>query len=178
MRADPGHPPFDKVKGPPSPPREACECFYCHKKGHVIADCLSLKRKQQYPPSLPQPKGMGLLKGVSLPDIDSSQDDNEPDPCFKPFILKGFVSLTGDPKDQQLVTMLRDTGGSQSIIREGVLPLSCKSSCHSSAIVHGVGMAFVSAPLHNVHVQSSLVSGCFKVAVLPALPIKGVDFIL
>ncbi len=39
-------------------------------------------------------------------------------------------------------------------------------------------MAFVSAPLHNVHVQSSLVSGCFKVAVLPALPIKGVDFIL
>lgn len=31
-----------------SPPRnkEDRECFYCHKKGHIIADCLALKRKQ------------------------------------------------------------------------------------------------------------------------------------
>ncbi len=27
-------------------PKEMRECFYCHKKGHVIAECLSLKRKQ------------------------------------------------------------------------------------------------------------------------------------
>ena len=39
-------------------------------------------------------------------------------------------------------------------------------------------MGFISAPLHNVHLQSSLVSGFYKVAVLPVLPIKGVDFIL
>lgn len=39
-------------------------------------------------------------------------------------------------------------------------------------------MGFVPAHLHTVHLQSSLVSGFFKVAVLPALPIKGVDFVL
>ncbi len=27
--------------------REERECFYCHKTGHVIADCLALRRKQQ-----------------------------------------------------------------------------------------------------------------------------------
>ncbi|XP_071058174.1 uncharacterized protein [Pseudochaenichthys georgianus] len=39
-------------------------------------------------------------------------------------------------------------------------------------------MTLVAAPLHNVYIHSSLVKGFFKVAVLPALPIKGVDFIL
>ena len=122
---------------------------------------------------------MGLVKSVSLPCIERSQnEDDEPDPCFKPFISVGFVSLTGDPKDQQPVKMLRDTGGSQSIIREGILPLSTRSSCRSRAVVQGVGMGFIPAPLHNIHVQSSMVSGVFKVAVHPALPIKGVDFIL
>nr|XP_033947065.1 uncharacterized protein LOC117452494 [Pseudochaenichthys georgianus] len=39
-------------------------------------------------------------------------------------------------------------------------------------------MTLVAAPLHNVYIHSSLVKGFFKVPVLPALPIKGVDFIL
>nr|XP_033942276.1 uncharacterized protein LOC117449038 isoform X2 [Pseudochaenichthys georgianus] len=121
---------------------------------------------------------MGLIKGVSLSDIEMSQEDDVPDPCFKPFISKGFVSLTGDPKDQLPVQVLRDTGGSQSIIREGILPLTSRSSCGSSAVVQGVGMTLVAAPLHNVYIHSSLVKGFFKVAVLPALPSKGVDFIL
>lgn len=116
MRPDTSaHTPFEKARGPPSPPCEAHECFYCHKKGHVIASCLTLKCKQQFPPSSSQPKGMGLSKSVSLPDTEMSQDD-EPDPCFKPFISKGFVSLTGELKDQQSVRILRDSGGAQSMI--------------------------------------------------------------
>lgn len=106
MRPDSVHTPFENARGPPC---EAHECF-CHKKGHVIADCLTLKRKQQFPPCSSQPKGMGLIKTVSLPVTEMSQDgdeDDEPDSRFKPFISKGFVSLTGDPKDQQPVRILR-----------------------------------------------------------------------
>ncbi|XP_030271730.1 uncharacterized protein LOC115581049 isoform X3 [Sparus aurata] len=179
VRPDPGYPSLEKVKGPPSPPRVDRECFYCHRRGHVVADCLTLKRKQQHQPSLQQPKGMGLIKGASLLGLDMTQpDDVGPDPCFKPFIIEGFVSLTEDSQDHQPVKILRDTGGSQTIIREGILPLSPKSSCNSSAIVQGIGMSLISAPMHNVYLQSPLVSGSFKVAVLPVLPIKGVDFIL
>ena len=124
MRPDPGNPLFEKAKGPPSPPRGDRECFYCHRRGHVIADCLTLKRKQQQP-SLQQPKGMGLIKSVSPLGLEiTQQEDIEPDPCFKPFIIEGFVLLPGDSQDQQPVKILRDTGGSQSIIREGILPLS------------------------------------------------------
>lgn len=124
---------------------------------------------------------MGLVETVSPPVTEMSQDDAEDveaDPGFKPSISEGFVSLTGDPNNQKLVTILRDSGGAQSIILEGILPLTSESSCRSSAVVGGVEMGFVLAPLHNIHLQSSLVSRLFIVAVLPALPIKGVDFIL
>ncbi|XP_036003896.1 uncharacterized protein LOC118566311 [Fundulus heteroclitus] len=157
----------------PIPPREVRECFFCHKKGHVIADCLSLKNKALSS----QPKGVGLLKNVS-PPFNQKNNENNLDPCFKPFVTQGFVSLTGDPKDELTVKILRDTGGSQTIIREGILPLSGKSSCQSSVVVQGIGMNVVSTPLHNIHISSPFVSGFFRVAVLPVLPIRGIDLIL
>lgn len=121
---------------------------------------------------MPKPKSMGLIKSKS-PGIENPQNDSEPDPCFEPLILEGFVSVTGDPKYQQPVNMLRDTGGSQSIIREGILPLSDESSCHSSTIIQGVGMRFIPAPLHRVHNRPSLINGFFKVVVLFPLPTLG-----
>ena len=45
-------------------------------------------------------------------------------------------------------------------------------------LVQGIEMGFVSVPLHMVHIQSDLVSGWFKVAVRPALPVPGVVFIM
>lgn len=170
--------PLERSKSSRSPPREERECFYCHKKGHVIADCLSLRCKQTQP-NTTQSKGVGLINNIICPATELLHSKcSELDPCFKPFVSQGFVSVTGAPEDQYPVTILRDTGGSQSIIRAGILTLSDETSCHTSAIVQGVGMSFIPAPLHTVYVQSALVQGFFKVAVLPALPIKGVDFIL
>lgn len=57
------------------------ECFYCHKHGHVIADCLVLKRKQQQ-----QPKSVGFVHAV--------QDGH--DGSFAPFLMKGLISVTGE----------------------------------------------------------------------------------
>lgn len=68
-------------------------------------------------------------------------------------------------------------GASQSIIREEILPFSEESFCQSSVIVQGVEHRFISASLHTVHIQSSLVSGIVKVAVHSALPIKGIDLL-
>lgn len=64
------------------------------------------------------------------------------------------------------------------MIRESILPLSFQSSCHSREIVEGVEMGFVCAPFQRVYVQSFLISGFYKISVLPALPIKGVEFIV
>ena len=102
----------------------------------------------------------------------------ESENCFKPFTFKAFVSLTGNASDEHLVNVLRDTGGSQSFILSNVLPLSNRSACDSSAIVRGIGMECVLAPMDRIHVRSSLVTGFFSVAVQACSPVEGIDFIM
>ncbi|XP_026019876.1 uncharacterized protein LOC113020278 [Astatotilapia calliptera] len=99
-------------KDPSSPrqtfaPRTERECFYCHKLGHVVVECPALKRKNQ------SPKGVGLIKTIRAERGDQSEGV---DPCFKPFPLDGTMSLTGKPEDEKPIQILRDTGGSRSVI--------------------------------------------------------------
>lgn len=64
------------------------QCFYCHKLGHIVSDCLALKCKQQQ-----QSKGVGVVGSKGVVD--------DPELCFKPFIFDifdGVVSLTGLPE--------------------------------------------------------------------------------
>lgn len=42
--------------------KEERECFYCHKPGHLISNCLSLKRRQQSVSNTSQPKGVVLIR--------------------------------------------------------------------------------------------------------------------
>lgn len=47
-----------------------------------------------------------------------------------------------------------------------------------TAIVKGIGLSYVPAPLHKVYLDSKLASGVFQVAVRHKFPIDGVDFIM
>ena len=87
---------------------------------HLVADCNAWKRRQQT--AFSKPKGVGLVKTVANCSPPPSQAG--PDECFRPFIFPAFVSLTGEADDQRPVTVLRDTGGSQSFILSAMLPLS------------------------------------------------------
>ncbi len=52
-----------KNKWVPSSLKSRRECSYCHKMGHVMAECHSLKRKQEQQEFLPiQPLGFWLSK--------------------------------------------------------------------------------------------------------------------
>ena len=98
------------------------DCFYCHKAGHLIANCPTLKRKEQNGNG-PPPKGVGLIKTEKCTKTNLVSSVC-PDPCFEPFIFDGFVSLTGESADQCPVRILRDTGASQSVILATALPFS------------------------------------------------------
>lgn len=155
--------PKTKVEAPA--PKEKRECYYCHKIGHVIADCLMLKKKQQTSFSA-QP--VGLIKTIPA-SVDS---------VYQPFLLEGFVSFSGQRDDQVEVRVLRDTGAARSFIRGDVLPFSEKSCLGSSILVQGISMDVLKVPLHRVHLQTELVAGFVDVGVRPALPVPGVEFIL
>ncbi|XP_077940982.1 uncharacterized protein LOC144385285 isoform X1 [Gasterosteus aculeatus] len=165
-----------RSKWSPPSPKSNRECSYCHKMGHSMAECRTLKRKQERQDSSSfQPRGSVLVKTLS-PAVAVSP--TTPDSCFKPFIFRGFVSVGERGEDRKPVRILRDTGGSQSFILADVLDFGVDSACNTSTVVQGIEMGFVTVPLHRVHVSSELASGCFEVAVRPSLPVRGVDFIM
>lgn len=87
--------------------------------------------------------------------------------------MKGLVSLT-DEGPRVPITILGDSAASQSVILEGVLPFSEKSSVNSEALVRGFGMQFVGVPLHAIHLDCDLIKGCAVVGVRPQFPIERV----
>lgn len=153
--------------------KEFRECFYCHKPGHVISNCLTLKRKTE---QSVQPKGVGLIKSETCTLV--SDTTRNPDSCFEPFIFDGLVSLTGEAHNQRPIRILRDTGGSQSVILASALPFSNESSCGYGSVLRGIEMGYSPRAVHRVHIQSSLITGFFPVALCPALPIGGVQMLM
>ncbi len=131
---------------------EERECFYCHKTGHLISNCLALKRKEPTQPaptvSGGRPKGVCLIKSGLSEELSTREEEERVDPCFKPFISEGWVSLTGSQDDQRSIQILRDTACSQSVILANTLPFSAKSACGYSTVLQGVEMGFLPRPLH------------------------------
>lgn len=152
-------------------------CLYCQKPGHIIANCLVLKRKEQnLPPATAgaaQPKGAGLIKTKS-DQISSADCIDLTDKCFKPFMSDGWVSLTWKSRDERKIRILQDTVCSQSVNLADVVPSPGGSSCECLAKLQGVGKC-VPCPLHFLHLRSEIVSGVFPVAVCEALPVHVVS---
>ena len=73
---------------------------------------------------------------------------------------------------------MRDTGASQSLLLDNILPLSEKTSVNRSVEIQGVELGSVQVPLHMIHLKSDLVSGPVIVGIRPSLPIEGVSMIL
>ncbi|KAK0140312.1 hypothetical protein N1851_022787 [Merluccius polli] len=145
------------------------ECHYCHQVGHLIANCSLRKRREATRAGSPSPTGL-------CPLVVTSGVREGPDPTYAPFMLDGYVSLGSDRKCP--VRILRDTGAAKSFILSDVLPFSEESSCHSSVLVQGIGMSYISVPLHHLNLTCDLVSGDFSVGVRPSLPMRGVTFVL
>ena len=119
--------------------------------------------------------GVSTLADV-LPPADDSVEKQVED-RYGPFLTKGFVSLSKD-SEKVAVRILRDTGASETFIKQSVLPFSCSSNTGKSVLIRGIGMTTFSVPLHRLVLHSDLVQGEVVVAVRPSLPVEGVDVIL
>ena len=74
--------------------------------------------------------------------------------------------------------ILRGTGVTQSLLLEGVLPLSVSTYTGESVIAQGIERGCVNVPLHKVNLVSDLVTGSVVVGTRPTLPIKDVSLLL
>ena len=87
-------------------------CYYCKRKGHVMAECRVLEKKN----------GSKNVLTISKARSPVTEDATVEKEQFIPFILQGYVSLS-ENGEKVPVEILRDTGAAQSILVEGILPL-------------------------------------------------------
>lgn len=59
------------------------------------------------------------------------------DPVYDPFVMKGEVSLTASGGDGKSISILRDTGAAISCILESALPFSDRTYCGSDVLLKG-----------------------------------------
>ena len=158
-------------------------CNYCKRTGHIISECLHLKRKKEKQEGL-KPTGLTSLRSkpqsfvkeedpiqTERPETDSVME------IYEPFLSDGFVSLNSDYAQSTPIKILRDTGASQSLILADTLPFSEKTSSGTSVLIQGVECGFVNVPLHNIYLSSDLVTGLVAVGIRPSLPFKGVHLL-
>ena len=159
-------------------------CNYCKRTGHIISECLHLKRKKEKQEGL-KPTGLTSLRSkpqscvkeedpiqTERPETDSVME------IYEPFLSDGFVSLNSDYAQSTPIKILRDTGASQSLILADTLLFSEKTSSGTSVLIQGVECGFVNVPLHNIYLSSDLVTGLVAVGIRPSLPFKGVHLLL
>ena len=154
-------------------------CHYCKKSGHMMSDCWSLKKKREsrlFPNALVSSKSCDNSVTEHI-DSKSGRHDLIRDE-FKPFVSEGFVSLSGEEANSIPIKILRDTGATQSLFLEGVLPLNLSTSTGEQVIAQGIEGGFVNIPLHRINLTSGLVSGQVVVGIRPTLPVKGVALLL
>ena len=107
------------------------------------------------------------------PNTESDYMEN-----YKPFISEGVVSLVGDENSSQKVKILRDTGATQSLMLDSVLPLTENSFTGANVLISGIEMGVLEVPLHEVNIKSSLINGKIVIGTRPSLPVEGISLIL
>ena len=151
-------------------------CNYCKRRGHVISECWSLERKRNNPSGDLMVSTVNPPTTCSVPPVENSNETSS-STDYHPFVSEGYVSLS-ENGETVLVKILRDTGATQSLLVDNLLPLSEQTSIGASVLIQGVGLDVISVPLHQIFLKSELVSGPVIVGIRPTLPVDGISLIL
>ncbi|KAJ8018020.1 hypothetical protein HOLleu_44220 [Holothuria leucospilota] len=152
-------------------------CGFCHKKGHTMANCFTLAKLKETETASNALANVENSSEVVVTLRPNSNDKIKEE--YLPFVSEGFISLDGNSAHPPVkIKILRDTGATQSLRLDGVLPLSDSTSTGANVLIQGVECGFISVPLHKINLKSDLVSGSVIVGVRPTLPVKGVSLLL
>ncbi|XP_068208700.1 uncharacterized protein [Palaemon carinicauda] len=97
---------------------------------------------------------------------------------FEDFVFRGIVKVGSEATDGNIVALLRDTGSSQSCILETSLPKDFSRKGQDFVLLGGFPDTVTSWPVEEVYLESPLVTGRLKLAVVSALPVIGVDLLI
>ena len=73
---------------------------------------------------------------------------------------------------------MRDTGATQSLMLDSVLPLTENSLTGANVLISGVELGVLEVPLYEVNTKSNLINGNIVIGKRPSLPVEGISLIL
>ena len=137
-------------------------CYKCGKAGYIAIRCQLGKGPERNQTQPRKPQG-----AVTTPRGNQS---------YRPWMKKGMIKGPhGGPVE---VSILRDTGASQSLLLRNKLPKGVIEATRETVMIEGIGGKRVKIPLCKITLKSQWKNGPIKVGVVEKLPMKGISLIL
>ena len=137
-------------------------CYKCGKAGDIAIRCQLGKGPERNQTQPRKPQG-----AVTTARVDKS---------YRPWTKKGMIrGPHGGPVE---VSILRDTGASQSLLLRNKLPKGVIEATRETVMIEGIGGKRVKIPLCKITLKSQWKNGPIKVGVVDKLPMKGISLIL
>ena len=137
-------------------------CYKCGKAGHIAIRCQLGKGPERNQTQPRKPQG-----DVTTPRGNQS---------YRPWTKKGMIrGPHGGPVE---VSILRDTGASQSLLLRSKVPKGVIEATRENVMIEGIGGKRVKIPLCKITLKSQWKDGPIKVGVVDKLPMKGISLIL
>ena len=92
---------------------------------------------------------------------------------FSSFITEAELSIPENPTSVKKITVLRDTGASQSLLLRDSMDNSSRTDTGNVSIIQGVGSNPYLIPLHRFHLNHHLVKGEVILGVIDKIPVPG-----
>ena len=137
-------------------------CYKCGKAGHIAVRCQLGKGPERNQTQPRKPQG-----AVTTPRGNQS---------YRPWTKKGMIK--GPHGGPVKVSILRDTGASQSLLLRSKLPKRVIEATRETVMIEGIGGKRVKIPLCKITLKSQWKNGPMKVGVVDKLPMKGISLIL
>ena len=136
-------------------------CYKCGKAGHIAIRCQLGKGPERNRTQPRKPQG-----AVTTARVDKS---------YGPWTKRGVIrGLHGGPVE---VSILRDTGASQSLLLREKLPKGIIEATRKTVMIEGIGGKRVKIPLCKITLKSQWKNGPIQVGVVDKLPMKVISLI-
>jgi len=162
-----------RESGPGKPPNRFAQtvCHYCHKKGHIRANCFQRKRAESQHTEAsvmqcvhqPTADPVGLVNDVKTPLLETKVN-----PLFDThWCTATLTRLDGSTNE---LCMLRDSGSLQSLLSREMLTDSDFVETGEYRLIRGIGGSIIRIPLVKVHLESKYGNGNFLFGLVESLP--------
>ena len=137
-------------------------CYKCGKAGHIAIRCQLGKGPERNQTQSGKPQGA----------VTTTRGNKS----YRPWTKKGVIrGPHGGPVE---VSILRDTGASQSLLLRNKLPKGVIEATRETVMIEGIGGKRVKILLCKITLKSQLKNGPIQVGVVDKLPMKGISLIL